>query len=211
MKNIILIFLISLFSVACGLSTMPSKDSWYAQHFFIMQDFEREAYRSLSPAGKLAFQQLFWEVRPAEAKEEFDSRMGYIEQNYKRENFEQPWNTDRARVFLLNGPPAHIEQHINDSWTTMVRQGGGGVISADERTGEDIGAATLEVWAYNFKNQIVYYGFIFQAPNKWKQVSLSVGGYRYMGELELDNRVKTYGAIDEEGYKRKIDELKALK
>jgi len=211
MKNIILIFLISLLSVACGLSTMPSKDPWYAQHFFIMQDFEREAYRSFSPAGKLAFQQLFWQVRPTEAKEEFDNRMAYIEQNYKRENFEQPWNTDRARVFLLNGPPAHMEQHINDSWTTMVRQGGGGVISADERTGEDIGAATLEVWAYNFKNQIVYYGFIFQAPNKWKQVSLSVGGYRYMGELELENKVKTYGAIDEEGYKRKIDELKALK
>jgi len=211
MKNIILIFFISLLSVTCGLSTMPSKDPWYAQHFFIMQDFEREAYRSFSPAGKLAFQQLFWQVRPTEAKEEFDNRMAYIEQNYKRENFEQPWNTDRARVFLLNGPPAHMEQHINDSWTTMVRQGGGGVISADERTGEDIGAATLEVWAYNFKNQIVYYGFIFQAPNKWKQVSLSVGGYRYMGELELENKVKTYGAIDEEGYKRKIDELKALK
>ncbi len=207
MKKIIIISLALILSVACSLKTMPSKDPWYAQHFFIMQDFEREVYRSLSPLAKLEFQKIFWEARPAEARMEFDNRLAYIMDQYKRENFEQPWNTDRARIYLLNGPPAYMEQHINDNWTMMIRQGEG-MVRAEERTGEDIGAATLEVWAYHYKNQIVYYGFIFQPPNKWKQADLPVGGYRYMGELELQNKVEIYGVKDEVSYRKKLEELK---
>ncbi len=191
---------------------MPSKDPWYAQHFFIMQDFEREIYRSLSPTGRIEFQKIFWEERPQTAKEEFDRRMEFIYQNYKRENFKQPWNTDRARVYLLNGPPAMIESHVNDNWSMQVRQAVGRTATAIEtRTDEDIAATTLEVWAYNFEDQVVYYSFLFEPPNKWRQAELRVGGYRYMGALELKNKVETFGVKDESAYRQKLQKLQFIK
>lgn len=206
--SIILVFLL----IGCGIRTMPTKDPWYAKHFFIMQDVERNVYHSLSTAGKIEFQKLFWEARPIEAKQEFDNRMAYIANQYKRENYKQPWNTDRARIYLLNGPPAFIEQHVNDNWAIQVKQGTGKLPTiSDTRTDEDIGAANLEVWAYHYKNQIVYYGFIFEPPNKWKQADLPVGGYRYMGELEAQNKIKTYGIKDEVSYRKKLEELKTIK
>jgi GWxTD domain-containing protein len=211
MKNAAVLFLVMAITAACGVNMMPSKDTWYTQHYFIMQNYERDVYRSLTEAGKLEFQKLYWEARPAEAKKEFDNRLAYIAQNFKKENFEQPWNTDRARIYLLNGNPASIEQHVNDNWTTQIKIGAGGFESADGRSGEDIGATTLEVWAYNYQNQFVYYGFTFQPPSKWKQAQLSVGAYRYMGELELWSKTNTYGLINEAKYKQKIEELRAIK
>lgn len=212
MKKGWLILLGLILISACTIGTMPSKDPWYAQHFFIMQDFERDIYRSLSPAGKLEFQKIFWEERPAAAREEFDKRMEFIFQNYKRENFDQPWNTDRARIYLLNGPPAFIESHVNDSWSVQVKQGAGRLpTTLESRSDEDIGAATLEVWAYNYRDQIVYYPFIFEPPNKWRQAELRVGGYRYMGELELKNKREIFGVIDENAYREKLRQLKSIK
>lgn len=213
MKNVAVLFLVLAISAACGVNMMPSKDPWYSQHYFIMQNYERDVYRSLTEAGKLEFQKLFWEARPTDVKQEFDKRLTYIAQNFKKENFEQPWNTDRARVYLLNGNPANIEQHVNDSWTMQVqtRQGATGFESADARTGEDITATTLEVWSYNYQNQIVYYGFTFQPPSKWKQAQMSVGAYRYMGGLELWSKTVTFGVTDEGNYKQKLEELKAIK
>jgi GWxTD domain-containing protein len=211
MKNAAVLFLVLAITGACGVNMMPSKDKWYTEHYFIMQNYERDIYRSLTDAGKPEFQKVYWEARPAEVKQEFDKRLSYIAQNFKRENFDQPWNTDRARVYLLNGPPANIEQHVNDEWTTQIKIGAAGFESADGRSGEDVGAATLEVWTYNYKNQFVYYGFVFQPPSKWKQVQISAGAYRYMGELELWSKTVTYGAIDEAKYKQKLEELKAVK
>ncbi len=213
MKNVAILFLVLAITAACGVNMMPSKDPWYAQQYFIMQNYERDVYRSLTEAGKLEFQKLFWEARPADSKKEFDNRLAYIAQNFKKENFEQPWNTDRARVYLLNGNPANIEQHVNDNWTMQVkiREGETGFESADARTGEDITATTLEVWAYNYQNQIVYYGFTFQPPSKWRQAQISVGAYRYMGELELWSKTVTYGLTDEAKYKQKLEELRVIK
>lgn len=44
-----------VFLASCGVNLMPTKDVWYAQHYSIMQDFERSAYRTLSEAGKKSF------------------------------------------------------------------------------------------------------------------------------------------------------------
>ena len=210
MKKMFILFLALVSAGACSMAMMPSKDPWYAQHYFIMQDFERETYRSLSDAGKLDFQKLFWEARPAQSKAEFDGRLAYIDLNFKRENFEQPWNTDRARVLLLNGKPAHIDQRQNDNWGMAVPVGVPGGVTT-ERAGEDVGASTVEVWSYPFENQIVEYGFLFQLPNKWKQSQGSAAASRYMGGLEKQNRLSVYGVRNEDDYKQKLEALKAIK
>lgn len=210
MKKAAIFSLVLAIAAACGVNMMPSKDPWYSQHYFIMQDFERDAYRALSDAGKLEFQKIFWEARPADAKKEFDTRLNYINQNFKRENFEQPWNTDRARIYLLNGPPADIDQRVNDNWVTQRAEGAGAIVVSD-RSNEDIGAATIEVWSYPFQNQFVYYGFSFQPPNKWRQAQISAGSSRYMGGLENWSRTVTYGVVDEAKYKQELEELKAIK
>jgi len=55
MKKLFILFLVLASAGACSMAMMPSKDPWYAQHFFIMQAFERNNYRSLTEAGKLEF------------------------------------------------------------------------------------------------------------------------------------------------------------
>jgi len=197
---------------ACGLTMLPSKDNWYAKHYFIMQKFEQGAYRNLSPNARIEFQKLFWEARPPMARKEFDSRVAYITDNFKKENFKQPWNTDRARIYLLNGPPAAVDFKPNDTWgTQMVPGGRGGTVTTDERTGEDIQASTLEVWTYPYGNQIVYYSFIFQPPSKWTPVQISAASSRFIGELELKSKSETWGVLDDDAYRKKIDEFKAIK
>jgi GWxTD domain-containing protein len=197
---------------ACGLIMLPSKDDWYAKHYFIMQKFEQEAYKSLTANARIEFQKLFWESRSPMAKQEFDKRIAYITDNFKKENFKQPWNTDRARIFLLNGPPAAVDFKPNDAWGTQVVPGGrGGTVSADDRTGEDIQASTLEVWTYPYGTQIVYYSFMFQPPSKWTPVQISTAASRFIGELELKSKFETWSVLDEAAYRKKIDELKTIK
>ena len=49
------IFLSVLALPARGVGAIPKKDAWYTQHYIIMQDFERKAYRELSADGRKAF------------------------------------------------------------------------------------------------------------------------------------------------------------
>jgi GWxTD domain-containing protein len=203
--------LIALWTMACGMNSLPSKDPWYAMHFFIMQDFERDSYRSMSGNGRLEFQKVFWAERKPELKAEFDKRMDYIDKNFRKENSKQPWNTDRSRVYLLNGSPASIEYKQNDAWTMQAVSGGIGASGVTDRTGEDIQANTLEVWAYPYDRQLIFYAFVFQPPNKWKAGTMAAGGARYIGQLEAYSKSQFWVAMDPEGYLRKLDELKAVK
>lgn len=197
--------------IACGMNMLSSHDPWYAQHYFLMQDYERNTYRSLSENGRLEFQKMFWEARSPEAKKLFDARMDYIVQNFKNENFKQPWNTDRARVYLLNGNPASIERSQNDSWGSTIRQPGTGTAGMTSRSNEDIQATTLEVWTYPFDRFVVVYGFSFDQPNKWRAAVMTAGGSRYIGEFELRNKMETWGALDPDSYFRKLEALKTIK
>jgi len=209
--KIIALILAGSFLAACGANMLPSRDPWYAQHFFVMQDYERSAYRALSDDARLEFQKLFWEARSPEVKKLFDARMDYIETNFKKENFKQPWNTDRARIYLLNGNPANIEYSQNTNWAMNIREPGSGASGATSRSGEDIQATTLEVWAYPYERFIVNYGFYFDPPNKWRAVTMSAGGARFIGELELNNKMAVWGALNPDAYARKLEELKTIK
>jgi GWxTD domain-containing protein len=206
---ILLFLLLSL--ISCGIGLMPSKDAWYAQHYFIMQDFEREAYKGLSPAAKLEFQNLFWEARSAESKKEFDKRIAFIAKAFKKENARQPWNTDKGRIYLLNGDPNQIDYRQNTDWAMRVREGAGISGSTDDRTGEDIQANTAEVWIYRYDKYIVNYVFTFKSPNQWHLDQTSFSGNRYYGALETQSREITYGLGDIDQYKKKLENLKSIK
>jgi GWxTD domain-containing protein len=210
-RTIIVLGLIFL-AVAPGVvSAVPKKDAWYAQLYFLMQDYERKAYKGLTPNGKLEFQKVYWEFRSPAIKEEFDRRLAYIEPTFKNENSAQPWNTDRARIYLLHGRPAGVEQRQNDFWGGQVMVPGASSPSTMDRSQEDIQGKTLEIWAYPFERQVVYYGFQFQPPSKWVQVQISASAGRYIQGLETRSRVQTWGPNDEAAYKARLDELKAIK
>ncbi len=193
---------------ACGMSLMPSHDAWYTQHFFILQDFERQAYKGLTPAGKLEFQKMYWEARIPAVKAEFDARMNFITKTFQAENRNQPWNTDRARIYLLNGSPATIDYRQNNDWVTRT---GLSTSTTTSRSGEDVSATSIEVWTYPYGPYFVLYAFAFEAPNKWKAVQTSMADVRYVGELERGNRQLTFGPADEENYKKRLEALKDVK
>jgi len=196
-------------SSACGINSLPSKDPWYAQHYYIMHDYERDIYKHLSPEGRLEFQKLFWEARQPVAKEQFDNRINYIQKVYKTENHSQPWNTDRARIYLLNGPPASIDYRQNTDWVMQAVEGGGitGAESGSDRTKEDIQANTAEIWVYPYKSFFIYYVFTFSPPNTWKLNPSTFQNNRYLEQLENMNKDLTFALKDEEDYKTKLSAL----
>jgi GWxTD domain-containing protein len=210
MKKLLLVWLVPAALLAlssCGVITMPSHDEWYTQHYYIMQDFERQTYKALSPAARLEFQQVFWEARDSKSKKVFDERMNFVMKTYKRDNYNQPWNCDRARIYLLNGPPNDVEVKQNTSWAMGVKEGGAGVVSSGDRTNEDISADTSEIWVYRWDIYLVNYIFTFRPPNEWRYSS---GTGRYLGELETWSKENTYGIRNPADYNLRLDQLKSL-
>ncbi|MDI6844661.1 MAG: GWxTD domain-containing protein [Candidatus Saccharicenans sp.] len=211
MKKGALLLMIFLLTIlwGCSVNMMPSKDSWYAKHYFIMQDFEREAYKKLTDEGRRQFQTLFWEARQPIAREQFETRLTYIEKVFKTENRSQPWNTDRARVYLLNGPPASIDYRQNTDWVITAQRATGvtGSREVSDRSNEDIQANTAEIWVYPYQNHFVYYVFTFNPPNNWKLNASTYQNNPYLQALEKLNKDLTYGIIDEEAYKSKVEAL----
>lgn len=211
-KKVFGIFLIICFS-ACSIKLMPSKDPWYAQHYIIMQDFEWEVYKELSPEGKTKFQELFWTVRDPKARELFESRVDFVTKTFKTESRHMPWNTDRGRIYLLNGNPAEVRYADNTDIGSLevvsTREGGGLVNVEVDRSGEDIGARQAELWVYPFRSYRITYQFNFSRPRQWKlNPNMSESAFRE--ELELYNRQVVYGVIDMKQYQKQLEELKKI-
>jgi GWxTD domain-containing protein len=201
---------------ACGINLIPSHDDWYAMHYYVMQDYEWQAYKQLGPTAKLEFQKTFWTVRSIYAKDEFDKRVDYCLKNYKRENSRQPFNVDKAHIYLLNGPPAQIQFVQNSNWgmqSGTPSAAGSGQFSTgqNDRTNEDVAANTAEVWTYPIDSHMVNYVFQFRSPNSWNLQQSSTEEGRYRGEIELSNKNGFFAVTDVAGYKKKIEELKAMK
>lgn len=197
-------FLALVFLASCGVKMMPTKDAWYTQHYAIMQDFERTAYRTLSAAGKKEFQDLFWAARETQSRTIFQERLSFIMNAFKRENSSQPWNTDRARIYLLNGPPASIDVDQNTSWGAQIGQPATGGVS---RSNEDVQANRAEVWTYSFHKQYIKYAFTFAPPNEWKMSPALISGSKFLGELETYNKAVIFGIRDLEGYTQSLEAL----
>jgi len=201
--------LVCIMLVGCGISLIPSKDEWYGKHYYIMQDYEWKIYKSLSAAGKLEFQKLFWEARSPQSKKEFDQRVGYCMQTYKRENSKQPFNVDRAHIYLLNGRPDQIEYSQNDSWATTT--GAANFMGVNDRTNEDVSANTAEIWTYRYDKFLIQYVFVFQSPSTWKMNQAVFSGNRYVGAFELQNKEDFFGPTNEAAYEAKLEEIKKIK
>lgn len=188
-------------------AAIPKKDVWYTQHYVIMQDFEKKAYRKMSEAGRQAFRELFWAVRTADARATFAARLEHVKKNFWKENNQQPWNTDRSRVYLLNGSPASIDVDQNAAWASSGTPSQ--FLQATDRSNEDVAANRAEVWVYPFEKYFIKYTFTFVQPYSWKIVQGS--GNRYLGDLETYNREVTFGVADLEAYKAEIGALVAKK
>ncbi len=78
-----------IFLSGCGASLVPSKDAWYAEHYYIMQKFEQDVYKKLSGPAKLQFRDLFWQARKQETRQLFDSRWP-TSTDLQKENRNQP-------------------------------------------------------------------------------------------------------------------------
>ena len=203
---------LTLFSVLAIAATaaaaaIPKKDVWYTQHYVIMQDFERKLYRDLTEEGRKGFQQLFWAARKTDARVLFDARMEFVMKNYKTENSKQPWNTDRGRILLLNGPPASIDYDQNISFSSTIMPGQ--TSDATSRSGEDVAANRAEVWTYPFDKYFIRYTFYFVQPNQWRITQTT--GSHYLGDLENFNKTVTFGIVDEEKYKQDLALLEKKK
>jgi len=205
------IALICLFLGACGLSLVPYKDDWYAMHYYIMQDYEWKLYKDLSPAARLEFQKLFWASRSPAAKQEFENRVAFTMRAYKKENSRQPFNVDRAHVYLLNGSPAHIEQSQNDNWATRATEGIGTSVGINDRANEDVSANYQETWSYSFDKVVIQYVFKFRTPNEWKLDQAAFAGNRYLGAFEESNKMGLFGVVNLEQYKAQLEQLKSIK
>jgi GWxTD domain-containing protein len=190
--------------IACGIRLEPSKDAWYSQRYIVMQDFEKDIYVKLSAEAKVQFQNGFWAFRSTAARGEFETRLSYVMTAFKRENSQQPWNTDRARIYLLNGSPVAIDYQENGAWD-------GGVISdpryQSDRSNEDIGARYGEVWTYTYGKYLVSYLFGFRKPAEWRLLDRMTGN-QFRGELEARSREEDYGISDLEAYKAELEKLK---
>lgn len=184
-------------------AAIPKKDAWYTQHYVIMQDFERKLYRDLSEQGRKAFQEIFWAQRTAEARGKFLARMDFVMKNFKQENRSQPWNTDRGRVYLLNGAPASVDYDQNVSFNTALLPGQ--TSDGISRSSEDVAANRAEVWIYPYDQYFIKYTFAFVQPSQWRITQTT--GNRYLGELENFNKAVTFGAVDEAAYKQALDGL----
>lgn len=206
----IVIFLL-LCLTACSIKLFPSRDEWYAKHFIVMQDFEQKTYKELSPAGKQKFQEFFWTVRDPKAQAIFMSRLDYVIENFKKENQNHPWSTDRGRIYLLNGHPAEIHYY----------EGVGGVpVGEGRRRGtpidpgkQDVRGRFFELWVYPvfpYKIYRVTYQFSFLPPRQWK-LDTNMSESTYIGELERYSREETFGIIDMEKYREQLEALKRIK
>lgn len=196
-------------TAGCSAGLMPTRDAWYTQHYYLMQSYEQETYKKLSDAAKPQFQALFWEARSPEARKLFDSRMEFILKTFAKENRNQPWNTDRARVYLLNGSPANID-YKQTAWTMKTALGGGTGVTGVDRTNEDVQAMTDEVWTFPSTDHIIEYTFSYTQPNEWR-LQIRPDQNRYLGEFELYNRQKVFGPLNPDEYRAKLEALLQVK
>jgi GWxTD domain-containing protein len=96
--------------------------------YLITRD-EAKAYKRLdSLESRLRFIALFWARRDPdpqtgrnEFKEQFESRVRYVNANFKERTLEG-WRTHRGQIFIIFGPPDQTEQRIFEGGRTDARR-----------------------------------------------------------------------------------------
>ena len=145
-----LCFLIFVASVSFGQSV---RDEESEQHFrkwldedvrFIINPEEKTVFQELStPEEKERFIEQFWRRRDPdpktsinEFKEEHYRRIAYANERFKAGR--DGWLTDRGRIYIVFGPPVHIEMHpMGGLHNRSLAEGGGSTVTFP-----------YEVWTY---------------------------------------------------------------
>jgi GWxTD domain-containing protein len=160
-----------------------------------MRDFEKGLYAKLGPEGKDAFRRLFWAYREPGSRLEFGARLRRVTAAFRKENSLQPWNTDRGRIYLLNGDPIAVDYQDSEAWADPSLAG--------DNSREDIGMRGGETWTYGHGASTVLYFFRFLKPNEWRLVDRMDGNW-YRAGLEAWSRDVTFGITDIEAYKAEL-------
>lgn len=102
----------------------PEQKKWLEQDVdAIISDYERKAFLSLKNASdRDKFIDAFWEDRDPtpgtkrnEYREEYETRMKYVLENFGHESSIPAWKTDRGKVYLLLGKPGFRKRFPADN------------------------------------------------------------------------------------------------
>jgi GWxTD domain-containing protein len=115
---VLLAFVLIIFCAAKepGTTLDPESEKFYQQAHFLMTKHERKIFKKLvSAEARQRFIQYFWEIRdpnPYADENEFkllmDERFDYVNYYLKEGNI-PGWKTDRGRIYMLLGPPDHMD------------------------------------------------------------------------------------------------------
>lgn len=181
---------LSLMLAGCAQFKSPLRDEWYSQHHFIMGDWEKKIYGQLSADRRLEFQKIFWDSRDPESQLEFWDRLEYVRTVYKVESPQQPWNTDRGRIYLLNGPPQEISFQAPPGIKPLY--------VGDPGYDDALGIA-VEVWSYHYRHRFARY--IFKGRRLQQEAYLNAD----VRDMERENRRVFFGVtLDSESYRNDL-------
>ncbi len=154
-----------------------------------MQDYERTLYRTLSEEPASSGFRSF-SGRPAIPMpiKLFQERLDFIVKAYKRRrNADQPWNTDRGRIYILNGPGRRRHRPEHGLGGRSLQGAATGAWAVD-RNNEDVQAFRTEIWTYSVRSQYAKYVFVFRAPNESGLSAAAVENNQFISLLENYNK-----------------------
>jgi GWxTD domain-containing protein len=109
--------------------------NWVDDVSIIISDAERTAFQQLSSdEQRQKFIMSFWLVRDPtpgtpvnEFKDEYDRRVAYANEHFTTKSGTPGAQTDRGKMYILNGPPDEIESHPSGGTYYRPAEQGGGV------------------------------------------------------------------------------------
>ena len=191
MKKYLIATLVCILVVCCTYYKLSNKLSpdikkWYELHSPLMQGdvpnwidangrTERQHFLKMPRSIQEGYMALFWDMREIGAYDEFNARLYYV-MTYLDYHGNNPWSSDRGRVFLLAGSP-EIERYLRNGQETMTSMNESGDL--------------LQWMYYQSGVGAVSYWFEFHPPNEWR-LSINAGirtlGYRESFERRCRER-----------------------
>ncbi len=114
MKKILILSLFFL-AVSCSIFERREKLDSESEEFlsttrYIITSEEKKEFLSLPPEKRKDYIEEFWKKRPEGFKEEYYSRIEYANQMF-RGGGRPGWLQDRGMVYIMYGPPTHMEKY----------------------------------------------------------------------------------------------------
>lgn len=112
-KSLILLFV--FLSISCSLFEMrekldPESEQFLSETRYIITPEEKKEFLSLPPEKRKDYIEEFWNRRPAGFKEEYYRRIEEANKMF-RGGGRPGWLQDRGMVYIIYGPPTHMEKY----------------------------------------------------------------------------------------------------